>query len=78
MVLFYHLLLNDQVRERAKQIAELLHDEKRLGAERKKAKENSKKYTAASSEDYRGGMGSSSYKDSSYTYGGNEYVFVLL
>lgn len=40
-----------QVRERAKAIVELLHDEKRLKSEREKAKQTSKKFSVTMDSD---------------------------
>jgi len=60
---FQHIDENDKdvglnVRERAKQIVELLHDEKRLRSEREKAKVNAKKFMVS--------MGSSSHSNFDY------------
>lgn len=45
------------VRERAKQIVELLHDEKRIKSEREKAKSTSKKISNTMGSDAHGGGG---------------------
>jgi len=68
------------VRERAKLIVEILHDEKKLRAEREKAKATAKKFTVGIGSDtpgwYQdsasGGMGSDSYRDRASSYADSE------
>jgi epsin len=48
------------IREKARELSDLLGDSRRLDEEREKARSMSSKYVGISSDDYRGGFGGSS------------------